>query len=294
MATSECPTGTEPYLMKTDSINGWTRLGVVALVVLRGVTVAAQEEWLESKAAHYSVFYQRGFEQDVPAVRSWADSAERLMQSKYGVAPIHYRMSIYLHPSPNARATVDQAWNHCCTASTDGIKVGTIDMLAPSASAFKASSAISSLGMRKSSTDYQAKILFSEYIPIGHYEAQAARGEGWKYYSAPNWFVQGLQEYDAIEHSTAGNRDSTAKRLVAWAKSHRAVFSCCAPELSVGDDYNGGATFMKFLADEFGESVHARLLRSTAATFTDALSEVTKPYSRPELFARFQAWLTRD
>ena len=51
---------------------------------------------------------------------------------------------------------------------------------------------------------------------------------------------------------------------------------------------------MKFLADEFGESVHARLFRGSAATFTDALSEVPRPYSRAELFARFQAWLTRD
>src|SRR4029079_14237088 len=90
-----------------------------------------------------------------------------------------------------------------------------IDMLAPSASAFKVSSAISSRGMRKSSDDYQAKILVSEYVPIGLYEAQTARGAGWEYYSAPNWFVQGLQEFDAIEHSTAGNSAYTVERHVS-------------------------------------------------------------------------------
>jgi len=40
------------------------------------------------------------------------------------------------------------------------------------------------------------------------------------------------------------------------------------------DDYNGGATFMAFLAAVFGEGIHARLLRSPAA-----------------LFARLQQWL---
>ena len=270
------------------------RLGVgAAILVASETTIQAQEGWLESKAAHYSVFYQPGFEQDVPRVRSWADTAERLMASKYGVAPTHYRMSIYLHPAPTSSATVDQARNHCCATAADSMKTGTIDMLAPSASAFKSSNAISSLGMRKSSDDYQAKILVSEYIPIGHYEVQIARGAGWAYYSAPNWFVQGLQEFDAIEHSTAGNRDSTAKRLLAWARSHRQLFSCCAPDLQIADDYNGGATFMKFLADEFGEAVHARILRSPAPTFAEALTEATKPNSRAELFARFEAWLAR-
>ena len=82
-------------------------------------------------------------------------------------------------------------------------------------------------------------------------------------------------------------------RVRAWAKSHRTLFSCCAPDLHIGDDYNGGAAFVTFLADEFGEDVHARILRSTAPTFAGALTEATKPYSRAELFARFEAWLAR-
>jgi hypothetical protein len=74
--------------------------------------------------------------------------------------------------------------------------------------------AMSSLGMRKNSESYQAKILMSEYIPIGHYEVQSARPNGgWLYYTAPNWFVQGLQEYDAIFHTTDTSRTVTAAHL---------------------------------------------------------------------------------
>jgi hypothetical protein len=267
---------------------GWVA-GVVLVAAARD-----QLAWLELKGAHASVFYQPGFDDDARRIRGWLDDDERVMMEKYGVAPSHYRMSIYLYPAPTASADVDKALNRCCQQAADGIRTGTIDMLAPSAPAMKSATAISSLGLPKSSDDYHAKILMSEYIPIAHYEVQDRRQSGgWKYYTAPNWVVQGLQEYDAIFHTTPGNRDVTAKRLSAWATAHRTVFSCCSPDIAIADDYNGGAAFMDFLVLQFGESVHVRLLRSSAPTFEDALTEVTAPYTRSQLFGRFQDWLER-
>ena len=132
----------------------------------------------------------------------------------------------------------------------------------------------------------------SEYIPIGHYEVQNARRHGgWRYYDSPNWFVQGLQEYDAIFHTTERNRTETAQRLFDWARTHQTAFTCCEPDLMIRDDYNGGASFMTFLAAEFGEDVHRRLLQSGATTFAAALTEVTKPFTRAHLFERLQQWL---
>lgn len=247
--------------------------------------------WIESKSAHYSVFYQAGFEKDVEFARTWADRAERLMKDKYGVTPVHYWMSIYLHPAPNAVATVDNARNKCCTP--DGaVNRGSIDLLAPSAPIWRDSRALSSLGLPKNDESYHAKILMSEYIPIGHWETQATRPDGgWKYYSAPNWFVQGLQEYDAIFHTTTTNRDVAGKRLFAWAAEHAGAFQCCEAGLNITDAYNGGAAFMAFLAATFGENVHASLLRDTAPTFDAALADVTRPYSRAQLFEKFLDWL---
>jgi hypothetical protein len=273
------------------------------LPLIRGVRVCAaagvlaaaarlQPAWLELKGAYASVFYQAGFEDDAKRIRAWLDDDERVMKEKYGVTPTHYRMAVYLHPAPTANADVNTARNRCCRSAGGTDSTGTIDMLAPSAPAMKSTTAISSLGLPKSSDDYHAKILLSEYIPIAHYEVQNSRPSGgWKYYSAPNWVVQGLQEYDAIFHTTAGNRDVTVKRLSAWATAHRTVFTCCSPDVAITDDYNGGAAFMYFLAAQFGEDVHARLLRSSAPSFEAALTEVTKPYARSELFARFQDWL---
>jgi hypothetical protein len=262
------------------------------LSLLFGVAAVpfSQGPWIEVRSAHYSVFYQAGFEEDAQRVRIWADDAERVMKEKYGVVPTHYRMSIYLQPAATTNADANTARNHCCHSVGGTDSVGTIDMLAPST--MKNTTDMSSLGVPKSSDDYHVKILVSEYIPIGHYEAQNARPSGgWKYYSAPNWFVQGLQEYDAIFHSTAANRDSTSKLLSAWAVSHRATFSCCAPDVGTTDAYNGGAAIVTFLAVQFGEGIHSRILHSSAATFGDALTEQTKPYTRSQLFEQFKKWL---
>src|ERR1700748_2006383 len=71
---------------------------LAGIALLSGAVALAP--WIESRSTHYSVFYQPGFEGDATFARAWADSTERLMQSKYGVSPDHYRMSIYLLPEP--------------------------------------------------------------------------------------------------------------------------------------------------------------------------------------------------
>jgi len=252
-------------------------------------------QWIETKRPHYSIFAQPGYEADVELARTWMDRAETLMKSKYGVVPDRYRISLYLHPAPTGSANVGLAVNRCCTPDASGLKTGTIDYLAPSAPAMRAAAnALSSLGMPKNDPSYHAKVIVSEYIPIGHYAVQDSRPSGgWRYYDAPDWFVQGLQEYDAIFHTTETNRTVTAGKLVEWAKRNPATFACCEKGLAIGDVYNGGATFMAFLAADSSEDVHARLLRSGAATFEAALLEVTKAQTMDEVFGRFRKWLMR-
>jgi hypothetical protein len=268
-------------------------LAFLGLLLLAAVPSRVDAQWIEAKSAHYTIFYQAGYEADVAFTRAQLDRAEALMASKYGVTADHYAMSIYLLPAPTGDMdTVQSGNNVCCTRGTTGVSTGTIRLLAPSAPVWKEGDPRSSLGLPKNDVDYHAKVIMSEYIPIGHYAVQDTRpAGGWRYYSAPNWFVQGLQEYDAIFHTTDSNRDVTGQRLLEWARTNRTKFACCSPNLAIGDDYNGGATFVAFLAAQFGEDIHARLLRNPAATFEAALADETKPYSLQELFDRFRTWL---
>jgi hypothetical protein len=254
----------------------------------------AEAQWLESTNNHYSIFYQAGYEKDVAFTRTWMSRAEQLMKDKYGVTPDRYYMSVYLLPAPNGEMnTIQSGHNQCCTRETNGISKGTIRLLTLSAPIWAESNLRSSLDLPKSGEDFHAKVLLSEYIPIGHYAVQDTRPSGgWRYYSAPEWFVQGLQEFDAIFHTTQANRTTTVSRLLRWAKANPSAFTCCSPSLKITDVYNGGATFMAFLAAQFGEDVHARLLRSSASTFELALADSTKPYTLSEVFDRFRNWLT--
>ena len=263
---------------------------VVIVLLIAAVSASAQSQWLESKSAHYTVFYQAGFESDSAIIRTWLDQIEKFMKSKYKVTPDHYHISIYLLPAPEGRISINESGqNQCCTRDPNGMKTGTIRLLTMSAPVWKDSNLKSSLGLLKSSEDYHYKVLMAEYIPIAHYAAQDIRKRGgWSYYTAPEWFVQELQECDAIFHTTEQNRTQTSERLTQWAQRNAQMFSCCSPTLETADPHNASAMSMRFLAAEFGEGIHARLLRSPAKTFDEALANETKPYSLPQLFARFQ------
>jgi hypothetical protein len=266
---------------------------LVISLLITAVPAVAQSRWLESKSTHYTIFYQAGFEKDSETIRTWLNQIEKFMKVKYKITPDHYHVSIYLLSSPEGGISIDQSGqNQCCTRDANGIKTGLVRLLTMSAPIWKGSNLKSSLGLEKSGEDYHYKVLMAEYIPIAHYAAQDTRKRGgWNYYSAPEWFVQGLQEYDAIFHTTEQNRTQTSKRLTQWARRSAAKFSCCSPTLQIADPYNGGATFLAFLAAEFGEDIHARLLRSQAKSFDEAFGNETKPYSLPQLFAKFQKWL---
>lgn len=269
----------------------WTTL--VGLGLCAGAPAGANGQLQEFKGARYTIFYQPGYESDVAFTRRWLDATQGLMKAKYGVKADGYHISVYLLPAPADGIDVAQSGqNQCCTAASAGPRTGTIRLLARSAPIWQVANLTSSLGLPKTSDDYHAKVLVSEYIPIGHYATQDGRpAAGWRYYNAPAWFVQGLQEYDAIWHSTESNRTATVQRLLRWAKANTTKFSCCSPGFGTTDPYNGGASFMAFLAAEFGEGIHARLLRSSASTFEAALASETQPYTPQQLFDRFRAWL---
>jgi hypothetical protein len=249
-----------------------------------------------STSTYYRILAREGAEADIAFAQRWMDAAEQLMAAKYRIVPDRYRMTVALLAEPdNDINTTVSGQNRCCAIDREGWKTGTIFLLGPSAAIWKERPLLSSLGLPKEGEDYHAKVLMSEYIPIGHQAVQDRRPSGgWSYYSAPQWFVQGLQEYDAIYHTTETNRTTTAARLMTWARQNETQFACCAKGIELGDPYNGGAAFMAFLAAEFGEGIHERILRNGATTFDEALASETKPRSQAELLSSFRTWVAES
>jgi hypothetical protein len=256
-----------------------------------GAAVPAHaQQWIEARSTQYSVFYQEANRQDVEKVRAWLDLAEQTMSQKYGVTRTGWQLSVYLHPAPTSRASVSTA----AVTTNNTAKTAVLDYLAPSAIEW-ANGGTSSLGLPKND-DYHAKVIVHEYVTLGHQtvQQQASRGAGWSYYSAPSWFVQGLQEYDGLLHSTAANRSAAPDAIRRWAGANREGFACCQTlgdqqRIFVDDIYNGGLLFHTFLVSRFGDDIQRRLLLSAESTLYSALARETNS-SVSELFSRFREW----
>src|SRR5689334_23494744 len=91
-------------------------LAIALLLAAVGLSAGAQTpsstaQWLESKSANYTVYYQPGYEKDAAFVRTWMDRAEELLKSKYGVPYRGFHVAVYLEPAPTAQADVGLATN---------------------------------------------------------------------------------------------------------------------------------------------------------------------------------------
>jgi hypothetical protein len=49
---------------------------VFGLLLFTAAPSRVEAQWIEAKSAHYSVFYQKGYEKDVEFTRMWLNRAE--------------------------------------------------------------------------------------------------------------------------------------------------------------------------------------------------------------------------
>ena len=291
-----------PLLVQT--MNGWAQVGVLSQVtrdpspqttVYMGQWTrtsyfrdwvfnpsANTPQWLEEDNGQYTIYYRQEYEQDVAFVRTWLDRAEGLMLNKYGLSRTGYDISVYLPPAPTGRTGRGQSTLLCCSRNA-----GEIHYMTPSAPAYGGGA----LGtLRLSADDYHSKTLMHEYITVGHIRiAEEDKSKGFQYYSAPSWFVQGLQEYDGMFHSTESNRTTGYERLLDYAeRSLQDTFY----NFGSSSIYFGGLLLQRFLAEQYGEGIHLDLLTSGQPTFDLALDEQLAIHGRTasEAFDDFQRW----
>ena len=114
-------------------------------------------------------------------------------------------------------------------------------------------------------------------------------------YDAPKWIWEALAEYDGYFHTTEWNRTEAIYRLFdrSEEKNLPAAIYCCRtlrgerPAMVTTDVYYGGALVMTFLAEEFGEELHAELFAGHMADLMPARGATVD-----EAFTRFQSWYT--
>lgn len=143
--------------------------------------------------------------------------------------------------------------------------------------------------------DYHAKTLVHEYVTVGHQVVKRSKESGWT--SGPSWFVQGLEEHDGIFHTTDENRTEGFAALLRYATDRlRTEIHCCRtlgePTIGTSDAYFGGTLILRFLAEVYGEQIHAALLRSVEPTFGAALAAELgwRGVTIEDAFAAMRTW----
>ena len=254
---------------------------VLLSALLSTANALAQQPWLTEDNGQYTIYYVQEYEQDVEFVRTWLDQAEQLMLDKYGLQRHGYDISVYLPPAPTQYTNRGLATLLCCSQNT-----GEIHYMTPSSPAYGGGT----LGrLRLSADDYHSKTLIHEYITVGHTRVSEDKPRGFRYYSAPSWFHQGLEEYDGTFHSTESNQTTGYEQLLDYAdRSLRDTFY----NFGSSSIYFGGMLLLRFLAEQFGEEIHADLLKSAQPTFAQALDEELALHDRTvsEAFDDFQRW----
>lgn len=241
------------------------------------------EPWHVAGDGTATVRYDPAFASDAHWAVGVIDLARAAASAKYGTDGLGKPVTVVLHSTPSPLADSNTA-----TLLSNDVE-GVVHYLTPSAAGW-ASRSFQSLRARGGTPlDHHQQTLTHELMTLAHEVTRADRR-----IEEPDWFVQGLQEFDGFFYSTAFNRDAGADMVLerALAADNLGLMRTLTgrARLAVGDPYVDGFVLMWFIADLVGEDSHAALLRHQAPTLEAALVQVTGR-SIAELFDELERWV---
>jgi hypothetical protein len=190
-------------------------------------------------------------------------------------------LEIVLHAMPADDANAGTTTIHTYVDATG--YHARLDLLAPSR--FPPNSR-NVLGELKDETS-QHQTLVHEIGTIVWERMTMSKPTGWRLHSAPNWFVQGLEQYTAFR-LVPGN--STLLKYIQRVRSHPEIVQT-ASGLDVTEPYLGGTALIAFLEQKYGFDGLKHLVSSSQATFDDAMRQELQVESMASLGKDFSSWL---
>lgn len=236
--------------------------------------------WSTFSEGRYTICYAPEYTEDTFVAAEWIDNAFRIALDKYGVVPPVQRrghtltITIFMVPRPTSRANSSTATVICCQ---DSVSLE-IHIMTPSSRDYGRP------------VDDFIKTLTHEMMNTLHYEAREPPN-----LSPPLWIREGLAEYEGYYNTTPGNR-AKVDWLIDYVYENkrdsilygRTLLDDVAQIMST-DRYYGSTVVLIFLADQFGEDLHAQL-------FEEPLSELLhERYGTTALqaFEDLRVWLYR-
>lgn len=176
-------------------------------------------------------------------------------------------IKVTIHAEPNQQANTSTATIR--TGTRDGNResfFAEIHILAPSA---HPEGLTTSSGEPKDDL-YFRRLVVHEYSTILIDLASRGKEQGWRYRSAPAWFVQGYQEYLGL---TCAGQNVRERSLAAYVGVVKADPGRVADDfgLEVVDPYITGAVLLHFMHETYGGDRVLALLLSPERTFGRAV-----------------------
>ena len=240
----------------------------------------------------FTVCYDPEFADDLALFREWVAKGMELGLQKYGFAGPLTRDGeaadtlIFLPPAPTAKTS--RGYIGFTTGSRsdlgNGLWRAELHYLTPSAWGSPPYGGLS----YPTAEEYHAHYIVHETMHVVQFGLEDTSG-----YDAQRWIWEALAEYDGYFHTTEWNRTEAIYRLFdrSEEKNLPATIYCCrtlrgeSPAMVTTDVYYGGAIVMMFLAEHFGEKIHAGLFASPMADLMMAGGTTVD-----ETFTRFQTW----
>ena len=276
-------------------------LVVVLLLLPVGMAVAQTmpAEAVVIKKPEYELYYMPQYREDGERAARLLDQTVAVAKAKYGTTYRGTPCRVHLYPTPNGKASTGSAMIETSltgTSSRREVLACTVHLLTWSAQDWR--TAGGSVWGDPKDIEYWNALLVNEYITIFHTLTSVEKSTGFTEREAPDWWLQGIEAYDGYYHSTAASlarvRGLMGDGRLGVFNNSTAVYCC---ERSSGGQgllakemYVDGLALVSFLAHRYGESIHARIMRSQLNTFDEALVQETGQ-GVDDIFSAYSQWL---
>lgn len=221
--------------------------------------------WRHTAAERYTVYAHAGFEHDVDRISRLLDNSIAALTDEFasfgGVRLLdEVDLSIVLYPNDNDRVTTGRSLSETIGSTVQ------LSFLTPSK---YDAGALNSAGQPFDDNAWQHQITH-ELVTTFAQRATLSKSAGWVYFQAPNWFMQGYEEYlGHVLSPGAGVRVDSLRAQLAARELRLSVSE--DGEILSSDPYLQGLFMVRWLHEEYGRDFASKIFRNESATFWEAM-----------------------
>lgn len=249
-------------------------------------------EILETQSG-YSITYESGLEQDATYIEESIEYAIEKIDTSFPFWNPRERikaieLEVILHPKGNTiqgfGAVIRPGFTMINNGYSDGIYKAKLNVCTPSHITKEDLTSMRNPMDRK----YHNQLMIHELFTVITDQITKEKKEGWHIYSAPNWFIQGLEQYVALSIT---EDDEEIKDYIRAVQNKPSIIQTDFG-LEVTQDYTGGTVLLAFICRD-GNQIIKEILESTEPTFSKTI-RVVLDTDFPAFVSEFQAWMNEQ